>query len=41
MGGRRLTDAAVCGDPLKRYDEGIFAQLICEQDRIVLVGESS
>ena len=31
----------VCGDPLKRYDEGIFAQLICEQDRIVLVGESS
>ncbi len=29
----------VCGEPLAPYDEGIFRQLICERDRLVLVGE--
>jgi transcription initiation factor IIE alpha subunit len=29
----------VCGEVLVPYDEGIFPQLICERDRLVLVGE--
>jgi len=29
----------VCGDPLALYSEGIFSQLLCERDRLVLVGE--
>ncbi len=28
----------VCGDELERYDQGIFPQLLCERDRLVLVG---
>lgn len=29
----------VCGEVLVPYDEGVFPQLICERDRLVLVGE--
>lgn len=29
----------VCGEALALYDEGTFPQLICERDRLVLVGE--
>ena len=28
----------VCGEPLERYDSGIFPQLLCERDKVVLVG---
>jgi len=28
----------VCGDELARYEQGIFPQLLCERDRLVLVG---
>jgi hypothetical protein len=32
------TDCPVCGEPLTEYDRGIFRQLLCEQDRLVIVG---
>jgi hypothetical protein len=32
------TSCAVCGGTLARYDGGIFPQLLCEDDSIVLVG---
>ena len=28
----------VCNEPLERYEKGIFSQLLCERDRLVLVG---
>ena len=28
----------VCGDELEHYEQGIFPQLLCERDRLVLVG---
>ncbi len=28
----------VCQQPLERYDDGIFPQLLCDRDRLVLVG---
>jgi predicted nucleic acid-binding Zn ribbon protein len=28
----------VCNEPMERYEKGIFPQLLCEQDRLVLVG---
>jgi Zn-ribbon-containing, possibly nucleic-acid-binding protein (DUF2310) len=30
----------VCGDALEHYELGIFSQLLCERDRLVLVGAS-
>ena len=32
------TSCPVCGGTLARYDSGIFPQLLCEEDSIVLVG---
>ena len=29
----------VCDEPLGQYNEGIFRQLLCEQDHLVVVGE--
>jgi hypothetical protein len=31
----------VQGGPLIRYDEGIFPQLLCEDDRLALAGHRS
>ena len=28
----------LCGEPLTSYDSGIFPQLLCERDSLVLVG---
>ena len=28
----------ICGGVLTRYDDGIFPQLLCERDSIVLIG---
>ena len=32
------TTCPLCGDPLAAYDGGIFRQLLCERDKIVLPG---
>jgi hypothetical protein len=32
------TTCPVCGEPLEPYPGGIFRQLLCERDRLVLVG---
>lgn len=34
-----ITHCPQCGQPLVEYKEGIFVQLICEQCRIITVGE--
>jgi hypothetical protein len=33
-----LTECPYCGDALAPYDEGIFPQMLCERDSIVVVG---
>jgi len=34
----RSSTCAFCGGVLTRYDDGIFPQLLCERDSIVLIG---
>ena len=35
---RPRTTCPVCGDELEQYEHGIFPQLLCERDRLALVG---
>ena len=35
-----LSTCPYCGEPLTRYDDGIFPQLLCEKDSFVVVGAS-